>query len=674
MSVVADLVRRWEADVERVSLLPLSESDDEEVSAETSSVDSGSLNIAALSSPRVNELLHIVRSLSSSSSSSPLLSSYQVQSLLKQSGLAASADDVQGLEQKSSYESEIEWLLVSKATVQTYGIIMNTLLDQIIPLSDDIWYWDEVLGSYSYSSIYAVQTAPLRMWDWTKDILGESRSRFRQLRESPTETLNSGRATLSRQWSEFYGIVRRTVAERSIKDIQRRMLSPVAICRSQARHKQKQLKQLRMLIASGLGTLIDEGLGFDEGHGSGKEIKANDNGQKWKGIVERSVILMDMVLYEVLQVDYEVREFEDKIFNGVEEDPELSIHHEDENGLRKPAILAKRLLKLLETRIPEHVRDTKVVVSQYGRPSALVRYWLPITVLVLSSSTLLRIVVNRQDDILNWVRNLGATVRDFWFNWVVEPIRKVIGTIRHDENSEIAIMSRDSLKADRESLERMVVEFARDKPLHAVGEANITDAQLSEIQAKVREGDVTPVLRAYENDLRKPFVGAVRGDLVRSLLIQVQKTKVDLEVAMSGIDSLLKSQELVFGFVGLTPGVLVSIGVFQYLRGVLGGRKGVRRGQKATRAMRVLRNIDRIFYEVNATADPQKPPLLSYKDHGLLVCEVHILRELAHGLMPREIEKEFLEDLDDLVANTKGIQLQMMAFERIRWAYSKWLR
>jgi nuclear-control-of-ATPase protein 2 len=164
-------------------------------------------------------------------------------------------------------------------------------------------------------------------------------------------------------------------------------------------------------------------------------------------------------------------------------------------------------------------------------------------------------------------------------------------------------------------------------------------------------------------------MGAVRGDLVRSLLIQVQKTKVDLEVAMTGIDSLLKSQELVFGFVGLTPGVLVSIGAWRYLRTVLGGRSGQRQSRTAGRAVRVLRNVDRILSE----AHPTESNVLSYKDHGLLLCEVHVLRGLALKLLPREVEREFLEDLDDL-ANIKGIQVQARALRRIRWAYARWLR
>ncbi|CRK28288.1 hypothetical protein BN1708_018345, partial [Verticillium longisporum] len=104
----------------------------------------------------------------------------------------------------------------------------------------------------------------------------------------------------------------------------------------------------------------------------------------------------------------------------------------------------------------------------------------------------------------------------------------------------------------------MVVDFATDNPhfASASGAASgsisaLTETDIAAIRAKVNEGDVTPVLRAYEQDLRSPLKGAVRGDLIRSLLIQVQKTKVDLEVAISGIDALLKSQELVFGFVGL---------------------------------------------------------------------------------------------------------------------------
>ncbi len=75
----------------------------------------------------------------------------------------------------------------------------------------------------------------------------------------------------------------------------------------------------------------------------------------------------------------------------------------------------------------------------------------------------------------------------------------------------------------------------------------MTEAEIATLRTRIREGDLTPVLRAYEQDLKRPFMGTIRGNLVRALLIQIQKTKVDVEVAIGGIDSILKSQELVFG-------------------------------------------------------------------------------------------------------------------------------
>lgn len=104
-------------------------------------------------------------------------------------------------------------------------------------------------------------------------------------------------------------------------------------------------------------------------------------------------------------------------------------------------------------------------------------------------------------------------------------------------------MSKRSLEGDRASLERMVVDFAIANPENGP----LNESDIAMIRSRVREGDLTPVLKAYEKDMQSPIMGSLRGNLVRTLLIQIQKTKVDVEVAMSGIDSILKSQELLFG-------------------------------------------------------------------------------------------------------------------------------
>jgi nuclear control of ATPase protein 2 len=66
--------------------------------------------------------------------------------------------------------------------------------------------------------------------------------------------------------------------------------------------------------------------------------------------------------------------------------------------------------------------------------------------------------------------------------------------------------------------------------------------------------------------------------------------------------------------------------------------------------------------------------MLSYKDHGLLLCEVQVLREKAAAVLPGNIHREFLEDLKDLMDIRAGIQRQVKVVDRITWAYAKWLR
>jgi nuclear-control-of-ATPase protein 2 len=624
----------------------------------------------AVSGAGQDNLLGIIQSLSTTNSSRPLLAPDRIKQLLTRSGLPDRFfEHGEELTTQSPYHLLISWLVVAKAAVQLHGVVLNTLLDQIIPLNNDIWYWDEVLNSYTYSSLYIVQTSPWRFAAWSLDIYRDSIARMRSssAQESAELFVNATHTGLSQQWDYFYSIVRESIRDRSFANVQRKVLSPVAFARTEARRKQVHLRKLRELTACGLGVLMSEGFQFVQ---EDDKVTFHDY-EDLKGTVERSIALMDMVLKEVCHIDLSTSDFEEKVFAGVDSDPDVSVSNDSAMASRQPAVLGRRMLYIIEKSLPGHAIDVSGVVSDNGRPPRLVRYWLPGVVGLFSSTTVLQILVNRKADITDWIADFGATARDFWFNWVIEPMHKVVQTIRHDTSSEIAIMSRDSLKADRESLERMVVDFAIDKPhfAEATG-SSLSEAQIDAIRTKVAEGDVTPVLRAYERDLRSPFTGAIRGDLVRSLLIQVQKTKVDLEVAMTGIDSLLKSQELVFGFVGMTPGMLVSIGVWRYLRGVFGGRTGQRKSKRAIQAIRVLRNIDRILSE----AGPAQPNNhLSYKDHGLLLCEVHTLKSLAGTLMPRNIEKEFQEDLSDL-AKMKGIQVQISALARLRWAYARWLQ
>ena len=82
------------------------------------------------------------------------------------------------------------------------------------------------------------------------------------------------------------------------------------------------------------------------------------------------------------------------------------------------------------------------------------------------------------------------------------------------------------------------------------------------------------------------------------------------------------------------------------------------------------RNIDRILI----AATPTSEGMLSYRDHGLLLCEAHVLRQRAVKVLPKQVQRDFKEDVDDLINVRTGLERQTKVLGRFIWAYGKWLR
>lgn len=491
--------------------------------------------------------------------------------------------DLDPRQSQAAYETELEWLFLGKATIIVYGVTFNTLLQQTLPLSEDIYYWDEILSSNRYTALYSVQIAPLKLLESSKEIYLDALKKFKAHRgiEVPPIDLELRKSeSLPELLRKFYSLVKNSLSDR-IEHLRKRarMTSPFTIIRHDIRMKQAIIHRLRETQAASLGILVGETLEFD----SPEDPKA-----EWKQVIERAALLIEKIVCNVSSVKFHtVEQFEELIFN-----------QEGEYDLPSPpttkrctALLSRQLQKILKTDLPAQEVVTRQTIATYGRPGLLIRYWAPTSILLFSSSKILRTLSHHRAGLHIWVQETVTTLIDFWKNWVIDPVKKILGTIRHNEASEVALMSRRSLTADMKSLERMVVDFALDNPDVAsdVPSPVITSEELELIRQHVKEGDLTPVLKVYERDLRNPFKGAIRGELVRALLIQIQKTKVDVEVAISGIDKLLKSQELVFGLVGLTPGLLATWAAMRWLGSIMSGRKGIRKGKVGEEMIRVLR-------------------------------------------------------------------------------------
>ena len=545
--------------------------------------DSGVSDAPALDSAEVQALVpvqQILQSLSApAAATSPLLSRSRLQTLLKNAAREPGLRDRKAAAGSSRYQHDLAWLLVGKAAAQVCGQVLDTYLEQVAPLAAEMEYWDDVLTSNANGGIYYyyLQTAPLRVW-------AQWRAVARDLQGTVSSRTWRAPSAWTARWGQYWNVIRESVRRYNLETVQAQVMSPLHQCRLQARRKQKQLQRIRELSACGLGVLENEALQFeiDDAASTGSVAASDEEAGEWKSIIMKSVLLMQNTL-RYTSGPGRTENLADNVFAEMEDD----FKTQAANDLPPPAALAETLIAIADTDLPNYIQFVHRAVRENGRPSAVIRYWIPATATVLASGACLSTLLRRKADIIGWLRDFGVTVRDFWLNWVVDPIRKTLGTIRHDKDSEIALMSKESLEGDRASLERMVVDFSLDHP--DVPGHRFNDSEIAQLRAKVKEGDLTPVLMAYEKDLRRPFVGTIRGDLIRALLIQIQKTKVDVEVALRGIDNLLKSQELVFAFVGLTPGVLVSIGLFRWLSTVAGSRGSRSQGSSKMRMVRLLR-------------------------------------------------------------------------------------
>ncbi|KAK9237163.1 ATP synthase regulation protein NCA2-domain-containing protein [Lipomyces kononenkoae] len=541
-------------------------------------------------------------------------------------------------ESSSDGRKQVEWLIVAAGAIVLYGRLLDALLNQMLPLSQDIFYWDNVLSGPSGLVVYSIQSAPARFVKLAGEVFTDARNRLTTQRPSLSDWITTLRTSLYRHRKSMrrLSVLTRAMAPRALF---RSAMSPFSAVYEEVHTKQQQLRQLRDRQAAALGMLVGEPLHLRQD-------------KDWPRTVERVVDVMQAIVSGVCETDGQVDNFEAKVF-AVGSAP---------RARRPPFLVAQKILVMASEGLPGQSATHAAVVRRAGKPSVLTRYW-PVGVgIVAFSGTIGRILFNRRASIAQWLADASTTVLDFWTNWVVEPAKNIIATIRHDDTAQVAIVGRKSLQADMESLERMVVDFAVDNT-----DSGLSPAEIEIVRAGVREGDVSAVLRVYEQELKQPLKNAVRGELIRTLLIQMQKTKVDVEVAITGIDRLLKSQELVFGVVAALPSSIACYLAFGWARQLYSGKGIKSQADRRATVVRTLGNIERML-TVSGTGEGGE--WLSYRDEGLVLCQVHVLHNSA-DVIPRELRGDWARDLGDLEDIKLGVHRQRDTVERIWTVYGR---
>lgn len=310
--------------------------------------------------------------------------------------------------------------------------------------------------------------------------------------------------------------------------------------------------------------------------------------------------------------------------------PKKQIKMSDEGPIELPApeATAQSLLDLMTVGLPEARNKLRDTLQKYGRPSFVTRYWPAFLLVPPSLYYAARLVGKNKEWMKEQILNAKETVRGFLVQWVWEPIEHITKTMRG--GGEGLGVAPETVKTDRESLDRMVMDLGKDY-------YHLDGAQLQELKKKVNAGDLESVLKVYESEMRSPIKNALFGYLIRTLLIQVQKTKTDLSVALLQLDSLLQSQQLTFAFVGIAPSILVLWMVWGWVRDLT---SGANRGKgRKRRYFYGMRSIERLL--ITSTNEDGR---MDDRDRGMLIVDVSGLRVWAAG-MKRSRREAFLSDL-----------------------------
>ncbi|KAI0632031.1 NCA2-domain-containing protein [Trametes polyzona] len=581
-------------------------------------------------------------------------------------------------------EQTLRRAILARLTLGLYAQALSTYLEEASEAEAELEWWSDLGRSRRYAAYYLLQTLPIRVANLSRILLSTLRSHnipfhlsvlkpssLRQLFPS-NGTLRPNALTLAlfpHLHNQPYSIALTTAQSprrfaltsspaQAVNSAYNVFLKtflnlahagttvatlPIELTRGECKYKRKELERIRNERAEVLGVLV----GLRDQLSSA--LEDGDNESAVTRIAEFATFLQGVV-------------------DGDEVAPLGSRDQPVAVGQ-----VVESLSELANCTLPSHtsLHNAELKSGQLRRPSRLTLLWPRLVFLPPLALYAIRTVYASRASLEELAREAVETVKSFWESWILEPLRGIVKTVRAGHDGGV-IVTKESVQSDLDSLERMTLALAQEKLHYDL-------PQLAALSRQVQAGDLTAVMRIYEEDIKSPLRSAVQGTLLRSLFIQVQKAKVDIDQALSGIDKLLKSQELTFAFVGVAPALAIVYALAGYVRNLWTGGKG--RGRYGGKAKRgsvwlTMRRIERLLIAQPdshhhrahpAALGDRSPSAVSPLTSGLLLLSVTHLRKYAETTLPANsrLREGFLEDVADLEDPSLGRTDKLRVVDRM---------
>ncbi|KAM0918657.1 hypothetical protein ACQ4PT_008718 [Festuca glaucescens] len=222
-------------------------------------------------------------------------------------------------------------------------------------------------------------------------------------------------------------------------------------------------------------------------------------------------------------------------------------------------------------------------ISSHRKPRNITIYWLPYTfgAIGLSACSLWLLrhsSLMGSSDMDNWIHDAKESVARFWDVHVAKPTIStrdlLLGVFKRADKCGVRKLEAQSTA---ESLRRMLLAFSEQ----TLNEEQPQDAS--------EQALMDTVMKRYEEELKHPVQNMFSGELARTMLIEIQKHRLDLQQSLVELDHIVKANRINLAMLAALPTFGLSLLLLIPVRALAVHDQGAeRKGRIARRQRRLL--------------------------------------------------------------------------------------
>lgn len=305
--------------------------------------------------------------------------------------------------------------------------------------------------------------------------------------------------------------------------------------------------------------------------------------------------------------------------------------------------------------IVNSIEETKKIVKRilydHGPSSFFERNWISLTCTTCFAIYAFQSYDYYMNLAKKYIKISSNAIIRFTKEHLFEPLTNIIRIIRYDDESDFEAL-KSSINGNTEALVRMVYDYAKDK--------DIPNDQIATIIEQSEQNNINYIMQMYEKEVRKPIRNALLGDLMRLVLIQVQKQKIDVEKVMMNINVLMKQNEINFQIMAAFPVFILASIFYRYLT----KKQSYQRYHYSIRYN--LRSLSVLVNRCKGRTDGYN---ITFEDYGQILIYLHRLYGYCFQMKDSVEKYMFFDDLKEIETEDFDSNQRLTTLQRMTMSY-----